>query len=130
MYLTLQEYGLPLDVCLMIEKINYKEQFKLIFEELIDKINDDEVYKSHEWYFIQMLSFLRGINYKTPKFNDRLTHYIFYEDLNNTNIINKNNHANVDNINYYHHLLYKDHMNIQLYQRKTYNIYHNYFNHT
>ena len=66
---VLQEYGLPLDVCLMIEKINYKEQFKLIFEELIDKINDDEVYKSHEWYFIQIISFIRGINYKIPEFN-------------------------------------------------------------
>ena len=115
MALILKEYGLPYDICLMIEKINYKENFKLIFKELKKKINNDENYKSHEWYFIQMLSFLRGINDKNPKFNDKITHYIFNENVNN-----------IDLINYYHHLLYKDHMNIQLYQKGIYNIYYNY----
>ena len=118
MYFTLQEYGLPLDICLMIEKINYKQQFKLIFEELIEKINNDEIYKSHEWYFVQMLSFLRGINYHKPKFNDKLRYYIFFDELDNNIYDNK--------INYYHYLLYIDHMNIQLYQKKIYNIYYNY----
>ena len=37
MALILKEYGLPYDICLMIEKINYKENFKLIFKELKKK---------------------------------------------------------------------------------------------
>ena len=115
MTLILKEYGLPLDICLMIEKINYKEHFKLIFEELIEKINNNENYKSHEWYFIQMLSFLDKLNHNNPKFNDKTTYYIFNDDTNN-----------IDLINYNHHLLYKDHMNIQLYQKGIYNIYYNY----
>ena len=118
MALTLQEYGLPLDICLMIEEINYKKNFKLVFEELVDRINNDSVYNSHEWYFIQILSFIREIDYKIPKFNDKITQYIFNENIICVNVLEKDP-------NYYHHLLYKDHMNIQLYQKTKYNIYYN-----
>ena len=117
MSLILQEYGLPLDICLMIEKINYKKIFKLVLEELVDRINNDCIYNSHEWYFIQILSFIRRNNYITPKYNDKITYDMFnnyFDDINN-----------VDLTNYYHYLLYKDHMNIQLYQKKIYNIYYN-----
>ena len=31
---VLQEFGLPLDICLMIEKINNKEQYKVVLMEL------------------------------------------------------------------------------------------------
>ena len=130
---VLQEYGLPLDICLMIEKINYKEQFKLIYDELIEKINNDEIYKSHEWYFIQMLSFLRGINYHKPKFNDKLRYYIFFDEFDNDELDNDeldndelDNNIYNNKINYNHYLLYIDHINIQLYQKKIYDIYHNY----
>lgn len=116
MALTLQEYGIPLDICLMIEKINYKERFKLIFEELINKINNNEIYKSHEWYFIQILSFIQGNYYKTPKFNDKITYNMFNNYIDDIN--------NVDLTNYYHYLLYSDTMNIQLYQNKVYETYY------
>ena len=116
MSLVLQEFGLPLDICLMIEKINYKENYKLMLQDLIDNVNDinETIYKMHEWYFIQIISFIRGINYQKPKFNDNITHYIFNEIKNDDNLTN-----------YYHHLLYKDHMNMLLYQKRIYNIYYN-----
>ncbi|MBG30888.1 MAG: hypothetical protein CMI31_12940 [Opitutae bacterium] len=116
MSLILQEFGLPLDICLIIEKINSKENLKLVLDELVDKVNFKKAstYKMHEWYFIQIISFIRGINYKIPEFNDNITHYIFNEIKNDDNLTN-----------YYHHLLYKDHMNMLLYQKRIYNIYYN-----
>ena len=112
MSLTLQEYGLPLDICLMIEKNNYKENFKLVFEELIKYIDTDGVYKLHEFYFIQILPFIKKLLIPKPTFSDNFIYMMFQYD---------------NTYNYYecHYLLYKDHMNHFIYQKNIYNIYYN-----
>ena len=111
MALILQEFRLPKDICLMIEKINYKKDFKLVFEELIDKVEIEEKYKIHEFYFLQILPFIKKIIILRPTFNDNLVLKIFY-----CHIYNQYNS---------HYILYKDHMNDFIYQKKKYNIYYN-----
>ena len=113
MSLTLQEYGLPLDICLIIEKNNYKENFKLVFKELIDKIENNTNYEMHEFYFVQILPFIKKLLINKPSLNDDIIFKIFYCNI----------EYNKDNSD--HYFLYKDHMNHFIYQKNIYNIYYN-----
>ena len=114
MSLTLLEYGLPLDICLIIERINYKEIFKLVFEELIEKIENNTNYEMHEFYFVQILPFIKTLLIiPPPTFNNNYVSKIFYYNVNY-----KTEHSS-------HYFLYKDHMNYFIYQKKIYNLYYN-----
>ena len=108
MTLTLLEFGLPLDICLIIEKISYKENLKLVFEELIKYIDTNANYKMHEFYFIQILPFIKRLIIPRPTFNDNFIFKIFWCG------IKYNNHC----------FLYKDHMNHYIYQKQKYDIYY------
>ena len=113
-----KKYKLPYEIMLKINDINHKEFIedikinKRIFHtELMYYIEDLETYKMHEFYFIQFLTFLRNNEISHPKFNNQLEFY----DINIRDEL----------INNFHYLLYKDHVNIRVYQNKEYNIYYN-----
>jgi len=95
----------------MIEKINYKKKFKFVYDELIKYIDTNENYKMHEFYFIQILPFIKRLIIPIPTFNDNLIFKIFWCD------IKYNNHC----------YLYKDHMNHFIYQKQIYNAFYDYF---
>lgn len=99
-----QKYKIPLEICNIIEKKN----FKLVLEELVDKIEKDTNYKMHEFYFVQILPFIKKLIIPKPTFNDNLIFKIFYCDKYNSL-----------------YFLYKDHMNHYIYQKNIYNIYYN-----
>ena len=113
-----EKYNLPPEICKYINDINDKELIeyikvnKRIFHtELMCYMEDSETYKIHEFYFIQLLTFLRNNEILHPKFNEQFEIY----DINLKNEL----------MNYNHYLLYKDHINIAVYQNKEYNIYYN-----
>ena len=103
-FLLKKQYKLPYDIC---NKINL-----ICINELIVTINK-RIYSMHEFYFVQILVFLQKLKPIRAKFNND---YDVYD-------ISLREEA----INIYHYRLYRDHINIFLYQNKEYNIYYNQF---
>ena len=113
-----KKYKLPNDVCDYINKmcmfqLEVETNKKILHMELISHFQDDVRYSMHEFYFVQLLTFLHKLKPIIPKYNSELDIYdiSLREEL----------------INIYHHTLYKDHINIFLYQNKQYSLfYYNY----
>lgn len=113
-----KEYKLPFDICRYINNINdikviektNKNKLALHME-LIHYIDESETYNIHEYYFVQILTFLKKNKILRPKYNKE-------NDIYTISLKERN-------INYFHYILFKDHINIFLYQNKIYNIYYN-----
>jgi len=120
-FLLKKEYGLPYDICNKINEICIKQRIvdinkKILHMELISYFKTDNNYKIHEFYFIQLLSFLYKLKPLNAKYNDE---YDF-----NISLREESNHLFYLQYNY---TLYKDHINTFLYQNKEYHIYYNQF---
>jgi len=120
-FLLKKEYGLPYDICNKINEICIKQRIvdinkKILHMELISYFKTDNNYKIHEFYFIQLLSFLDKLKPLNAKYNDE---YDF-----NISLREESNHLFYLQYNY---TLYKDHINTFLYQNKEYHIYYNQF---
>lgn len=120
-FLLKKKYGLPYDICNKINEICIKQRIvdinkKILHMELISYFKTDNNYKIHEFYFIQLLSFLYKLKPLNAKYNDE---YDF-----NISLREESNHLFYLQYNY---TLYKDHINTFLYQNKEYHIYYNQF---
>jgi hypothetical protein len=105
---------------IIIDKVKYNKilcnlEIRLFYE-------NDERYKTHEFYFIQLVPFLETFRYK--KNNDTTKH------IYNKQKIKYRKHEIYDIsleeklITKGHYLLYKDHANIFIYQYYNYNVFY------
>ena len=108
MALILQEFGLPLDICLMIEKINYEKylQYKILPELInIFDYHWGKKFKSYEDRFYMGFTKNRFCNcYK-----------YFTHDMHITRHCEKNSS---------YHIIYNDHFHIVKFQNKIYKKYY------
>lgn len=117
-FLLKKQYKLPYDICNKINLICINELIvtinkRILHMQLMSYFQTDIIYSMHEFYFVQILVFLQKLKPIRAKFNND---YDVYD-------ISLREEA----INIYHYRLYRDHINIFLYQNKEYNIYYNQF---
>ena len=117
-FLLKKQYKLPYDICNKINLICINELIvninkRILHMQLMSYFQTDIIYSMHEFYFVQLLVFLQKLKPIRAKFNDD---YDVYD-------ISLREEA----INIYHYRLYRDHINIFLYQNKEYHIYYNQF---
>tara|TARA_B100001769_G_scaffold171825_1_gene135461 strand:- start:514 stop:873 length:360 start_codon:yes stop_codon:yes gene_type:complete len=114
-FLLKKQYKLPYDICDKINKIcMFQKQIeinrKILHMELISYFQTEILYSMHEFYFVNLLSNLHKLRPLIPKYD------IEY-DVYHISLIEQK-------ITFSHYLLYRDHVNIFLYQDKEYNIYY------
>lgn len=114
-FLLKKQYNLPYDICDKINKICMLEKQieinrKILHMELISYFQTEILYSMHEFYFVNLLSNLHKLIPLIPKYD------IEY-DVYHISLIEQK-------ITFSHYLLYRDHVNIFLYQDKEYNIYY------
>ncbi len=105
---------------IIIDKVKYNKilcnlEIRLFYE-------NDERYKTQEFYFIQLVPFLESFRYKKKcytsneiykKNNKKYKRHEIYDISLEEKLITKG-----------HHLLYKDHANIFIYQNHNYNVFY------
>ena len=105
---------------IIIDKVRYNKilcnlEIRLFYE-------NDERYKTHEFYFIQLVPFLETFRYKKKcytsneiykKNNKKYKRHEIYDISLEEKLITKG-----------HYLLYKDHANIFIYQNHNYNVFY------
>lgn len=105
---------------IIIDKVKYNKilcnlEIKLFYE-------NDERYKTHEFYFTQLVPFLETFRYKRKcytsneiykKNNKKYKRHEIYDISLEEKLITKG-----------HYLLYKDHANIFIYQNHNYNVFY------
>lgn len=105
---------------IIIDKVKYNKilcnlEIRLFYE-------NDERYKTQEFYFIQLVPFLESFRYKKKcytsneiykKNNKKYKRHEIYDISLEEKLITKG-----------HHLLYKDHANIFIYQYHNYNVFY------
>ena len=103
MSMILQEFGIPLDICLMIEKINNKEQYKVVLMELKYKFQYywKEKFTEHENRFY--------IGFTKDRFGNCRKY--FTHDMHITRQSERNSS---------YHMIYNDHFHIVRLQDKRY----------
>tara|TARA_B100000900_G_C20602172_1_gene726107 strand:- start:5065 stop:5427 length:363 start_codon:yes stop_codon:yes gene_type:complete len=117
-FLLKKQYKLPYDICNKINLICINELIvninkRILHMQLMSYFQTDIIYSMHEFYFVQLLVFLQKLKPLRAKYNNDYDVY----DIS----------LREETINIYHYRLYRDHINIFLYQNKEYHIYYNQF---